>query len=49
MNQKTMKMLSRYSSKAGKPLKETKQGWLALNWKQKTAERKKILAELANT
>jgi len=49
MNQKTMKMLSRYSSKVGMTIKEAKHWWLALNWKQKTAERKRILAEITET
>jgi len=47
MNERVGKMLSRYARKTSKPPKELKRWWELLNWREKTHERKRILAELA--
>jgi hypothetical protein len=46
VNQKTAKLLTRWASKSGKKERELKRWWLALDRKQREAERKKIRASL---
>ncbi len=46
MNQKTAKLLNNYAARQNKKKKEVRRWWLSLNWKQREAERKRILKEL---
>ena len=47
MNQKMIKLLNAYASKTDQSKKEIRKWWNSLSWEQKTQERKKIQAELA--
>ncbi len=46
MNEKTAKLLRKYSDAKGINLKEMKRKWLTLNQKEKFLERQRILNEL---
>lgn len=47
MNEKTAKTLNKYARFSGQNNKELKAWWNQLNWIERTAERKRILAEMA--
>lgn len=47
MNKKVTKLLSKYASASDTSIKELKKWWHTLSWQEKTAERKRIEAELS--
>lgn len=47
MNQKTAKMLKRWAVTSGKPAREVKRWWLALNRIERDAEGRKIRTKIA--
>ena len=47
MNQKTIKLLNAYASKTEQSKKELRKWWNSLSWVEKTREKKRIEAELA--
>jgi hypothetical protein len=46
MNQRVGRMLTKYASQTGQNARELKNWWEALPWRQRAAERKRILAAL---
>ena len=46
MNQKTAKLLNNYATRHKRKKKEVKKWWLSLTWKEREAERKRLLEEL---
>lgn len=46
MNSKTAKMLKRYATSTEQPVEELKRKWVAMNARERTQERKRILEAL---
>lgn len=46
MNQKTVKLLKKYSVYSGKTDKELKRWWIALPWNRRAGERKRLMQEM---
>lgn len=47
MNEKTIKILKKYARRTGQGEEQVKQWWNSLDWRERTSERRRILAELA--
>ncbi len=48
MNNKTIKLLKKYSLLRNEDIKKIKKWWLSLSWKEKARERIRIQKELAD-